>query len=624
MVNLVARLTERGLLSKEDAAALVKQATDEAAQARVQLISAQVAAMQSARNAEGRQGAGTTDEAARVRTQVAGDPDAAERAARRAETAAAQATAQVAMVQAAATQARKQSEDTATRLRAELTALVADRRPDGAVAPSGAAGDSDSTARHAELLAATAAAQATSAQEAVEQLKRELANSLARMRGELAAAQTGRPAGTAAGVAVTAGASDTAAQRAEARAAAAEAAVEDLRKEMARSLVRMRGEMVAAQVARPGANASVAAAAPENADAGSGRTEKIALRAEAQAAAAQGAVAQLEKQLTDSLARMRGELVAARVGGGTAVARTDEPPVHLDAGTGLAGLGDASVRRAQEAAIRAASEAAAARMASEMAQKDVAEAISRMQADLAALRGAPATGSIASSGLPERGPAAGLAAQAAAERAAERAEQAANRAQALLAAAPATGTGSPSGNELVERWRADALAAQAAAEKAAQRAELAASRARATTVAAQAADRTGAPAGSAVAGAPATGQPGAAAEETEATGDDTVRVTYVPEIVKAQLREEIKQEVMTQAKAERWAAPRSFPEWVSRFKFFADYRLRSEALLYPQGNDAASLSIAPHSRAAWQGGRRWGGYWTCSSGGRWSMRWQRI
>ena len=66
---------------------------------------------------------------------------------------------------------------------------------------------------------------------------------------------------------------------------------------------------------------------------------------------------------------------------------------------------------------------------------------------------------------------------------------------------------------------------------------------------------------------------------------DTVRVTYVPEYVKKQIREEVKQEVMTQARAERWAAPRSFPDWVSRYSLFGDLRLRVEGLYYPAGND---------------------------------------
>ena len=66
---------------------------------------------------------------------------------------------------------------------------------------------------------------------------------------------------------------------------------------------------------------------------------------------------------------------------------------------------------------------------------------------------------------------------------------------------------------------------------------------------------------------------------------DTVRVTYVPEFVRKQIRDEVKQEVLTQARDERWAAPRSFPEWVSRYTFFGDFRLRGEGIFYPSGND---------------------------------------
>ena len=66
---------------------------------------------------------------------------------------------------------------------------------------------------------------------------------------------------------------------------------------------------------------------------------------------------------------------------------------------------------------------------------------------------------------------------------------------------------------------------------------------------------------------------------------DTVCVTYIPEIVKKQMRDEIKQEVMAQAREENWAAPRTFPDWVSRFKLFGDIRVRYEGLYYPSGND---------------------------------------
>ncbi len=65
----------------------------------------------------------------------------------------------------------------------------------------------------------------------------------------------------------------------------------------------------------------------------------------------------------------------------------------------------------------------------------------------------------------------------------------------------------------------------------------------------------------------------------------TKRVTYVPEVVKRDLRNEIRKEVLAQAKAENWASPNSFPEWASRIRFYGDVRTRYEGQFFPQGND---------------------------------------
>jgi len=62
-------------------------------------------------------------------------------------------------------------------------------------------------------------------------------------------------------------------------------------------------------------------------------------------------------------------------------------------------------------------------------------------------------------------------------------------------------------------------------------------------------------------------------------------VTYVPEIVKRQLREDLKREVMAQAEKENWASPGKFPEWASRIRFYGDMRLRYRGIYYPTGND---------------------------------------
>jgi hypothetical protein len=73
-----------------------------------------------------------------------------------------------------------------------------------------------------------------------------------------------------------------------------------------------------------------------------------------------------------------------------------------------------------------------------------------------------------------------------------------------------------------------------------------------------------------------------AAEATSPPG--TKRVTYVPEIVKKQLREEIKKEVMEKAEKENWASPGKYPEWAQRMRFYGDVRLRHESDIFPKGN----------------------------------------
>ncbi|AUC94484.1 MULTISPECIES: putative porin [Bradyrhizobium] len=65
----------------------------------------------------------------------------------------------------------------------------------------------------------------------------------------------------------------------------------------------------------------------------------------------------------------------------------------------------------------------------------------------------------------------------------------------------------------------------------------------------------------------------------------TRHVTYVPEVVKRQLREEIKQEVMAKAQKENWASPGTYPEWAQRIRFYGDARVRYQGNYFPGGND---------------------------------------
>jgi hypothetical protein len=64
----------------------------------------------------------------------------------------------------------------------------------------------------------------------------------------------------------------------------------------------------------------------------------------------------------------------------------------------------------------------------------------------------------------------------------------------------------------------------------------------------------------------------------------TVRVPYIPESVKQEITNEVKQDVAAQAKAERWGEPGAFPEWLRRFDWYGDLRIRYEADLFPPGN----------------------------------------
>ncbi|AIB36163.1 MULTISPECIES: putative porin [Pseudomonas] len=84
----------------------------------------------------------------------------------------------------------------------------------------------------------------------------------------------------------------------------------------------------------------------------------------------------------------------------------------------------------------------------------------------------------------------------------------------------------------------------------------------------------------------ANAAPVVAAGPTAAPGD--VRVQYVPQAVKDQIRDQVKAEVMATAKQENWAQPNTFPDWVSRISFDGDIRLRDESR-YFSGNNSNEI-----------------------------------
>ena len=67
--------------------------------------------------------------------------------------------------------------------------------------------------------------------------------------------------------------------------------------------------------------------------------------------------------------------------------------------------------------------------------------------------------------------------------------------------------------------------------------------------------------------------------------DDDVRVTYVPENVKSEIRQQVQEDVMSRARSEHWTAPDPVPAWTTRIHPFGDFRGRYESLFFPVGNE---------------------------------------
>jgi hypothetical protein len=71
----------------------------------------------------------------------------------------------------------------------------------------------------------------------------------------------------------------------------------------------------------------------------------------------------------------------------------------------------------------------------------------------------------------------------------------------------------------------------------------------------------------------------------------TVRVPYVPESVKQQITEEVKRDVLAQAKTERWGVPDAYPEWIRHIIWSGDMRFRTELDRYPTANGLPNAPI---------------------------------
>ncbi len=65
-----------------------------------------------------------------------------------------------------------------------------------------------------------------------------------------------------------------------------------------------------------------------------------------------------------------------------------------------------------------------------------------------------------------------------------------------------------------------------------------------------------------------------------APGPDDLRVSYIPEVVKNNMRDEIKQELLAQAREEKWSE-KATPGWTEKFRPFGDLRARYEGTFFP-------------------------------------------
>jgi hypothetical protein len=78
--------------------------------------------------------------------------------------------------------------------------------------------------------------------------------------------------------------------------------------------------------------------------------------------------------------------------------------------------------------------------------------------------------------------------------------------------------------------------------------------------------------------------PGQAAPSAAPGQPPVVHVPYVPETVKQEIRDEVRQDVLAQAKQERWGEPGAYPDWLHRISFSGDVRFRFQADRYPTDN----------------------------------------
>ena len=69
-----------------------------------------------------------------------------------------------------------------------------------------------------------------------------------------------------------------------------------------------------------------------------------------------------------------------------------------------------------------------------------------------------------------------------------------------------------------------------------------------------------------------------------------VRVPYVPQTVRDEIRNELRTDVLAQARDERWANPDAVPEWTQRLTISGDLRVRNESRMFSDRNDPTQVN----------------------------------
>lgn len=77
-----------------------------------------------------------------------------------------------------------------------------------------------------------------------------------------------------------------------------------------------------------------------------------------------------------------------------------------------------------------------------------------------------------------------------------------------------------------------------------------------------------------------------------ADGKPVLRVPYVPEGMRQQLRNEIKEEILAQARDERWGVPNAAASWTDRIKIDGDFRVRYQRDNFSGNNTLAQTYLS--------------------------------